>query len=198
MFPPDAPIDWMNPLHWKGGPLGVFLLFAIPVGGGIPAGVLMGRGCGIGWPVMTALYFASDVVLAFVFEPILKLMIRAGRTVPRLTRVAAAMRLVMDKTLALYGGSGGPFALIMIAFGVDPMTGRAATVMAGHGFLSGWTLSITGDMLYFFVIMASTLWLNSFLGDGRWTMMAMLAAMIVVPILIQRWREKRALRSQPK
>ena len=50
----------------------VFLLFAIPVGGGIPAGVLMAQSKGIGWAAMTLIYFVSDVVLAFLFEPILK------------------------------------------------------------------------------------------------------------------------------
>ena len=119
---------------------GVLTLFLIPVGGGIPAGVLLARARGIGWPAMELLYFISDV---------------------------------------------------LIAFGVDPMTGRTAAHAAGHGFLSGWTLAITGDMMYFTVIMVSTLWLNSVLGDGTKTMVIILIAMFAVPELIKRWRERR-------
>jgi hypothetical protein len=41
------------------------------------------------------------------------------------------------------------------------MTGRAAAKAAGHGFLPGWAIAITGDMIYFVVLMASTLWLQA-------------------------------------
>ncbi|HEX4047025.1 MAG TPA: hypothetical protein VH309_04295, partial [Elusimicrobiota bacterium] len=101
-------------------------------------------------------------------------------------------------TTDLYGTTGGPFTLILIAFGVDPMTGRAAAAAAGHGFVSGWTLAITGDMLYFTVIMASTLWLNSILGDGRITTAAILVLMFVAPLLIRRWKERRGWDSNPR
>ncbi|MDE2237478.1 MAG: hypothetical protein KGK30_06280, partial [Elusimicrobia bacterium] len=94
---------------------------------------------------------------------------------------------------ALYGESNGPLGLILVAFGVDPMTGRAAAAAAGHGFLSGWTLSITGDMLYFFVIMASTLWLSSILGNGTVATTTILVVMTLVPPLLDRWRRRRRL-----
>jgi hypothetical protein len=70
------------------------------------------------------------------------------------------------------------------------MTGRAATIFAGHGFLTGWALAIAGDMLYFMVLMVSTLWLNQLLGDGTWTIVIITVAMLVVPALIRRWRRK--------
>ena len=167
------------------------MLFLIPIGGGIPAGVIMARNGGIGWPVMMALYFVSDVILACAFEPILKLMIAAGRRVAFLARVTDALRHAVRKTTAPYGSAAGPLALILIAFGVDPMTGRAAAEAAGHGFLSGWAIAITGDMMYFTLIMVSTLWLNSILGDGNWTTVIIMAAMFIVPELIKRWRERR-------
>ncbi len=171
---------------------GVLSLFLIPVGGGIPAGVLLARSRSIGWPAMEFLYLISDVILACLFEPVMRLIIKAARTAPRLARVTDAMKQAMRKTTDLYGTTGGPFTLILIAFGVDPMTGRAAAAAAGHGFLSGWTLAITGDMIYFTVIMASTLWLNSILGDGRVTTMAILVLMFVVPLLIRRWKDRGA------
>ena len=59
------------------------------------------------------------------------------------------MKLMIAKTMEHYGNSSGIFALIMIAFGADPMTGRAVAVAAGHGFLVGWMIAIAGDMIYF-------------------------------------------------
>jgi hypothetical protein len=50
-----------------GGALGAFLLFCVPIGGGMSAGVDGARGASP--PVMAVLYFLSDVVLAFTFSP---------------------------------------------------------------------------------------------------------------------------------
>lgn len=183
-------MDLANFPLWPPGSWETLMLFVIPVGGGIPAGVLLARSHGIGWPMMLVLYFVSDVLLALVFEPLLRLMILGGRRFAFLSGVANFLRRMMRQTTALYGTAGGPLALIMIAFGVDPMTGRAAAAAAGHGFVSGWTLAITGDMMYFAVLMVSTLWLNSILGDGRWTMAAMLVLMFVLPVVVRRARER--------
>lgn len=185
------PTNLMNPLGWKGGPLGVFLLFVIPVGGGIPAGVLMGKANGVSWQMMEGLYFVSDLLLACAFEPVLRFLISAGRTHPRLGRVTSALKAVVRQTIANFGSTGGPFALILIAFGVDPMTGRAATAAVGHGFVAGWTLAIIGDMMYFTMIMASTLWLNGILGDGTKTMIIIMVAMFFLPGVIRKFRERR-------
>ena len=163
--------------------IAVLMLFLIPVGGGIPAGVLLARSHGIAWPVTAWLYFISDVILVFMFEPVLRLIILAGRKIRFVARMTEALRQAMSRTTARYGGAG-PFAFIMIAFGVDPMTGRAAA--AGHGFISGWAIAITGDMIYFAVIMVATLRLNSVLGDPNRTMAVVLAAMFLLPVIVRR------------
>jgi hypothetical protein len=169
--------------------LPVLMLFLIPIGGGIPAGVLLAREHHIAWPLTMGLYFVSDVILAFLFEPVLRLLIAAGRKIPSLARATEALRRAMDRTAAQYGGGGaGPFTLIMIAFGVDPMTGRAAAAAAGHGFVSGWAIAITGDMIYYTVIMVATLRLNSVIGDPNRTMAVILAAMIFLPVLVRRMK----------
>ncbi len=168
----------------------VLMLFVIPVGGGIPAGVLLARSRGIGWPAMEFLYFVSDILLACTFEPIMRLMIAGARQVPALARVKDALKGFVRKTTSSYGTKGGPISLILISFGVDPMTGRAAAHAAGHGFFAGWALSITGDMMFFTVIMVSTLWLNSILGDGTKTMVIILLLMLFLPSLIKRVRER--------
>ncbi|MFI5345646.1 MAG: hypothetical protein ACHQ51_04650 [Elusimicrobiota bacterium] len=167
--------------------LRVLLLFLIPLGFGIPAGALLAHRTGVGWPVMTILYFISDVILACLFEPILRAAAAAGRRSVRFARFSESFRTAMAKTAAYYGGTGaGPFTLIMIAFGVDPMTGRAAALAAGHGFVAGWAIAIAGDMIYFVVVAACTLKVSAWLGDPDRTMMVVMAGMLIVPLLLRR------------
>lgn len=180
------------PSDWPGGTLGVLLLFLVPVGGGIPAGVLLARDRGVVWPVMMGLYFVSDVILAFVFEPMLRMLMAVFRRIPTLRRAARRVRATLERTTARYGTASGPFALVMVSFGVDPMTGRTAASAAGHGFVAGWAIAIAGDMLYFAVLMASTLWLNNLLGDEHTTILFMLVVMFVLPSLIRRWNQRDA------
>ena len=169
--------------------LPVLMLFLIPVGGGIPAGVLLASSKGLPWFLTANLYLLSDVLLALAFEPILYLAVKWGSNVPFLTRLTAAMKLTMARQVAHFGGSGaGPYSLIMIAFGVDPMTGRALALAAGHGFVAGWALAIAGDMLYYAVIAITTLRLNAYIHNPNVTMYIVLAAMFLVPYLVRRLR----------
>ena len=167
--------------------LAVLGLFLIPVGGGIPAGVLLARKVGLAWPVKAGLYFVSDVILAFAFEPILRLLVVVGRRIPLLARLTLAMQIAMERVAAQYGGrAAGPFTLVMIAFGVDPMTGRAAALANGHGFVAGWAIAIAGDMIYYAVVAFTTLRLNAFIADPETTVLIVLTAMIVLPLLFRR------------
>jgi hypothetical protein len=169
--------------------LSVLKLFIIPVGGGIPAGVMLAKTKGLAWPVTTGLYLVSDMLLALAFEPILRLLAALGRKVPFLARFIAALKAISARSTAHFSGTGaGPLALVMIAFGVDPMTGRASALAAGHGFFAGWAIAIAGDMLYFGVIALTTLRLNSYIRDPNTTMMIVLGAMLVVPMLVRYFR----------
>jgi hypothetical protein len=169
--------------------LPVLKLFLLPVGGGIPAGVLLARAKGLAWPITTGLYLVSDMVLALAFEPILRLLAALGGKARFLARLSAALKAVMARNVAHFSGtSAGPLTLIMIAFGVDPMTGRATALAAGHGFLTGWAFAIAGDMLYFAVIALTTLRLNSYFRDPNTTMLVVLGAMFVAPILVRFFR----------
>ena len=179
---PTAPL----PHGWPVGALGAFLLFCVPIGGGIPAGVLMARTAGVSPPAMAVLYFLSDVVLAFTFEPILRVLAWIGRWVPFLGRMGGAIRRIATRAGGAEAGVRGPLGLVLVSFGVDPMTGRAAAAAAGHGFVQGWAIAIAGDMFYFVVLMASTLWLQGVLGDERFTIGAVLLMMLVLPPLIRR------------
>jgi hypothetical protein len=170
----------------------VLKLFLLPVGGGIPAGVLLARAQGLAWPLTTGLYLVSDVVLAIAFEPFLRLLAALGGKIPLLARLCAALKAGTARSVAHFSGtSTGPLTLVMIAFGVDPMTGRATALAAGHGFLTGWAFAIAGDMLYFAVIALTTLRLNAYFRDPNTTMMIVLGAMFVVPMLVRYFRSRR-------
>jgi len=167
----------------------VLRLFLIPVGGGIPAGVLLARNLGLAWPIMAILYLISDVILACVFEPLMLLFIKAAQKSRFLSHLRETLRHSMRKTTAHYGTSLGPLSLILIAFGVDPMTGRAAAAAVGYGFVKGWAVAIAGDMIYFAVLMASTLWLDNVLGNETRTTLIILLGMFIVPGLVRRMRD---------
>ncbi len=177
--------------------LSVLNLFLIPVGGGIPAGVLLAQAKGLAWPITTGLYLVSDMVLAIAFEPILRLISALVGKIRFLSRFSAALKAVTARSVAHISGTGtGPLALVMVAFGVDPMTGRATALAAGHGFLAGWAIAIVGDMLYFAVIALTTLRLNSYFKDPNTTMLIILGAMFVVPILVRYFRSVRMPQKQ--
>jgi uncharacterized membrane protein len=82
---------------------GVLTLFLIPIGGGIPAGVLLARSRNLQWPAMIILYFISDVILAFLFEPLMLLIIAAGKRSSFFARLTEAFKKSMKKTTSLYG-----------------------------------------------------------------------------------------------
>ena len=168
----------------------VFLLFAVPVGGGIPAGVLLAQKNGFGWLMMTLIYFLSDIALACVFEPAMMLLATASKKSPFLAKMRESFKRSTERTIAGYGAKPGPFLLITIAFGVDPMTGRAAALAAGHSFLSGWTVSIIGDMLFFALVAVSTICLDNILGDGTWTAVIIMIAMMVIPPIVRRFKKQ--------
>jgi len=164
----------------------VFLLFAIPIGGGIPAGVVLAQKQGIGWLTMTIIYLLSDIALALAFEPCMRLFLTFSEKSKFAAKIREILRKSTELTLAGYGAKPGPFLLMVIAFGVDPMTGRTAALTAGHGFITGWMIAILGDMLFFGLVAASTICLNNILGDGTWTAVIIMALMIALPPLIRR------------
>jgi hypothetical protein len=169
----------------------VLVLFLIPVGGGIPAGVLLAKTRGLNWAIMIILYFISDVILACIFEPLMLLFIKGTRHSPFMARLKEAFKKTNEKMTAHYGTNLGPLALIGISFAVDPMTGRSMAKAVGHGFVKGWAIAITGDMFYFAILMIGTLWFKSILGDTNRTIALMLVLMFAVPVIIRRIKERR-------
>src|SRR5690242_17030101 len=72
---------------WLSHAWAVLALFLIPIGGGIPAGVLLAKSHGLAWPITTILYFISDVILAFIFEPLMWLFVAGAKRSPFFARI---------------------------------------------------------------------------------------------------------------
>lgn len=184
LFDPTAPL----PAGWPSGALGAFLLFLVPVGGGIPAGVLMARDGGASALLTALLYLVSDIVMSFTGEAMLKSLVLLGRWIPALGRLGQRLVSLSGNVGLRDSGVRGPLGLIMVSFTISPLAGRAAAAAAGYGFVVGWALAIAGDMLYFTLLMVSTLWLSSVLGDERLTVGAVLAIMFLAPMMLRRLR----------
>lgn len=165
----------------------VFLWFLVPLGMGISPGVLLARDLHLHWAFTAFLYFVSDLVLAAYFEPILRWLTNAASRSEALARAAASLRASFDRTALILGGpEGGPLALVLFTYGMDPMSGRAMTVAAGHGVVSGWALVIAGDMLFYATVAASTLAVDSWLGNKWATVVVVSAVMLAVPRVVRR------------
>jgi hypothetical protein len=164
--------------------------FLIPFGLGVPAGVLLAKNRGLTWPAMMALYFFSDVILACVFEPLLLNSARLVKRFKFFTQVRNNYRETMRRMNI--PASPNPFALVMISFVIDPMTGRTAALAAGHRFFTGWLIAITGDMITFSMMMVSTLWLDNVLGNQFVSALVILAVMVFIHWVFRRVRLHRS------
>jgi hypothetical protein len=201
MLDPTAPLPGL----WPSGALGVFLVFVTQIGAGIPIGVLLGRDSGLNPLQMAGLYLASDVLLALTCEPMLLGLAWLSRRVDWLAALGARLGRMSGATGLSDGRVKGPLGLIMFSFVFAPAPARAASEAAGHGPLTGWTLAIIGDMLYFGIIMASTLLVISLFGDNRLAIAPLMVGAWLLPMLVQRLRSKpsvvsrqpSAMRSQP-
>src|SRR6478735_8661325 len=80
----------------------VFLLYLIPVGGGIPAGLVLAQSRGVTWPESMVLYFISDVVQACIVELLIVLFVFFSRYSLTLARFVAALRESTARTVAKY------------------------------------------------------------------------------------------------
>lgn len=189
---PSAPL----PALWPTGAVGVLLVFATQIGAGIPLGVLMARDAGLNPAATAGLYLISDVFLALTFEPMLLLLRWLGKRVDWLATLGQKMMRFSGATGLSSGKVKGPLGLILFSFVFAPAPARAASEAAGHGPFTGWTLAIIGDMVYFGVIMASTLLVISIFGDSRLAIAPVIVGAWLLPMLVQRFRRDTP-RAQP-
>src|SRR5438094_6052165 len=125
-MPADAVPALLDPAQHPPGAWGAFLLFLIPVGGGIPTGVLMARAGGVSPPIMALLYFCSDVIMAFISEPMVIFLRWLGRRVPAVGRIGDRLARFSGQSGLRDSGARGPLGLILVSLTFDPTAGRAA------------------------------------------------------------------------
>jgi len=182
--------------HFPGGPaLLVFLLFWSPVGPGIPAGVVLARHAGLSPAVTFGLYGLTDLLGAVVCNPIFALLRRASRYVPPLQWLGRhLLRLAMFGTRLPRaedlrpGGQLAPalFRIGTIGFGVDVYS--AGMVAAGLPVprLLGWAAAIAGDMVWFALLLGTSLAAAAVVNDDKTVGIVVLVAMMVIPQLARR------------
>ena len=180
--------------HFPGGPVMLVLaLFFTPVGPGIPAGVLLARHVPLN-PIATfGLYALSDVVAALVCHPIFTLLRRHGKRVPPirwLGRRMLALAMLGVRKPDPQTATGVAPALSRIAtvgFGVDVYTAGLVATGLPVPRLPGWASAIAGDLVWFALLLGTSMAAASVADDDRVIALAMIVAMIVIPRIARRF-----------
>ncbi len=179
--------------HFPGGPaVLVFALFWSPVGPGIPAGVLLARHIPLSPFLTFGLYALSDVLGAAVCHPLFTGLRRYGGRVPALRKLGNGfMKVAMFGTSiphpqdchdpARRGVAPALFRVGTVGFGVDVYT--AGMVMGGLPVprLLGWASAIAGDVLWFALLLATSIGTAAVVDDDRVIGIVVLVAMLVLP-----------------
>jgi hypothetical protein len=182
--------------HFPGGPVMlVFALFWSPVGPGIPAGVLLARHVPLHPAVTFLLYTASDVLGAAVCHPLFSLLRRAAGRVRALRWIGERMlRFIMlgaRVPRAHELGAEGAMApalcrIATVGFGVDVYSAG----MVANGLrvprLLGWASAIAGDLVWFALLLGTSVAAAAVVDDDRVVGGVVLLAMLVIPPLARR------------
>jgi hypothetical protein len=182
--------------QFPGGPtMLVFALFWAPVGPGIPAGVLLARHVPLNPLVTFLLYTASDVLGATICHPVFSLLRRAARRVPALRWLGErVLRLAMlgtrgARTRELAPGAGMAPALFRVAtvgFGVDVYSAGMLVNGLRVPRLLGWASAIAGDLVWFALLLGTSIATAAVVDDDRVIGGVVLVAMLVIPPLARR------------
>lgn len=183
----------------------VFALFWSPVGPGIPAGVLLARHIPLNPFVTFGLYAASDVLAATILTPVFEGFRRLARRVPAVRQAGQRfLKLAMMGTpfarqqVTGTPGAADPAALFRVAiigFGVDVYTaGAVATGLAAPRVVR-WACAIVGDLVWFAILLGTSVAAASVADDDRVVGGVVLLAMLVIPSLARRIFP--ALRGEP-
>ena len=182
--------------HFPGGPVMlVFALFWAPIGPGIPAGVLLARHLSLNPAFTFLLYTASDVLGAAVCHPLFGLLRRAARHVPALHWLGTRMiRLAMfgariPRGQDLQPGAGLAPALFRIAtvgFGVDVYSAGMLVNGLRVPRILGWMSAIAGDLVWFALLLGTSIAAAAVVDDDRVIGGVVLLAMFVIPPIARR------------
>jgi hypothetical protein len=175
----------------------VFALFFAPVGPGIPAGVLLARHAGIN-PLMTlGLYALTDLIGAFICHPWYVFLKRLAARVPvlraignkllKFALIGARPPRVEDLQQGGKGALPALFRIGTIGFGLDVY--HAGMVVAGLPIprVAGWLAAIAGDLVWFSVLLVTSLLTATVTQDDRINAVVMVVVMIALPPLAKRY-----------
>jgi hypothetical protein len=179
--------------HFPGGPaMLVFALFWAPLGPGIPAGVLLARHVPLGAVTTFGLYALSDVLGALVCWPTFTLLRRHGRRLPPLRWLGHRLMSVAMVGTGPPRTTGerrlGPalFRIATVGFGVDIYTAGLLATGLPVPRVPGWASAITGDLVWFACLLASSIAAAWVVDDDRVVALVVVVAMIVIPRLARR------------
>jgi hypothetical protein len=182
--------------HFPGGAtMLVFVLFWAPVGPGIPAGILLARHLSLA-PVFTfGLYGLSDVLAAVVCHPIFVLLRRHGRRVRPIRwlgrrMLALAMLGVPGQRAAAAGSAPAApalFRIAMVGFGADIYTAGMLATGLGVPRIAGWASAIAGDLVWFILLLGTSIAVGIATDDDRIIGLVVIVAMILIPRIARRF-----------
>ena len=187
-MPPDPLAALVLSTPGSHGVLATFLLFVIPTGAGIPAGVLLGQRLGLTAASMSGLYVGSGLLRAALFEPFFRWLARRRHDGGRVTRLRDATRALLNRNPLFRRAMQGAWAPLVVSYNLDPMAGRVAAAAVGMGWLRGWTLSLIADFAYFVSTAVPTIWLQRWVGNEWLTLGLLLVLSMVVPLVWRRLR----------
>ena len=170
------------------GILFAFLLFVIPTGAGIPAGVLLGHRIGLTAASMSGLYVGSGLLRAALFEPVFRWAERRRHAGGWVGRWRDAGQALLARHPMLNRALHGAWAPLVVSYNLDPMAGRVAAAAVGMGWMRGWSLALIADFAYFVSTAVPTLWLQRIFGNEWLSLLLFIALSMAVPML---WRAAR-------
>lgn len=180
--------------QFPGGATGlVFALFWMPVGPGIPAGVLLAHHLRMAPALTFALYTLSDVLAMLILNPVYSLLRAQGRR-------NAAVRKIGQRLLAVAmigtprpsadevrAGKLAPalFRIATVGFGIDIYTAGALATGLPIPRLPGWAAALAGDLVWFALLLGSSV-AAAQVFDERGVMVVVLAVTLLGPPLARR------------
>jgi len=178
-----------------GGPLMlVFLLFWAPVGPGIPAGVLLAHHLRVPPPITFGLYTLSDTLAAVLLNPFYNWLRTHGRRNPTIRRIGqrvlsfAMLGVRRPTPEEVRDGRLAPalFRIATVGFGVDIYTAGALASGLPIPRLPGWAAALAGDLLWFAVLLGSSIAAASFIDDDRVVSVVVIAVALLAPPILRR------------
>lgn len=164
----------------------VFLLFLLPWGPGAAAGIILARKVELSAGATIGLYVLSDVVTAFILEPLVQQLrtrgekSRIGRTV--LSSVSRVGTLTQVST----GRFGPPLSLFIFTFATDFFTAGIVSTGLTMWRVVAWISIIAGDVIWFLIIYLAAIGIASFMSDDRVLFVVTMLLGFGLPPLIRR------------